>query len=160
MNSIDSAFKITEQDPMGVMNVTPSVDRQNLFVTGGFGFTGRRDFLHSKRLDQLTKLFYTTVRGYLPEEVEAGESEMCIPKLCFRPMTPDGMPIVTELTNGNNNKQQVYFVGGSNAGGFVEAPVLATLLIDLMRGPTNDSSLCHVYRSLGADRDTLHLKVN
>jgi glycine/D-amino acid oxidase-like deaminating enzyme len=160
VHSIDHAFKITENDPMGIMNVIPSVDRQNLFVTGGFGFIGQHKSFHPKRLTQLINIFLNTVRRYLPEEIEARESEPQLPKLYFRPMTPDGMPIVTELKSGNKQKQQVYYVGGSNSGEFVQAPLLATLLIDLMRDQTSNSMLCHVYRSLDINRDTLQLKID
>ena len=160
VHSIEHAFKITELDPIGVINVTPSLDRHNLFVTGGFGFIGQHKFPDPERFKQLIHIFLETIRRYLPNELEAAESELSIPKLYFRSMTPDGMPIVTELKNGNKQKQQVYYVGGSNSGEFVQAPLLATLLIDLMRDHTNNSILYHVYQSLDINRDTLQMKVD
>ncbi|CAF5100350.1 unnamed protein product [Rotaria sp. Silwood1] len=74
-------------------------------------------------------------------------------------MTPDGMPVIAQLIN-ENKEQQVYFVGGTNAGGFVESPVLAAVVLDLIQGSTNDTSLCHVYRSLRLDRYTLLFNLN
>ncbi|CAF4893361.1 unnamed protein product, partial [Rotaria magnacalcarata] len=47
-------------------------------------------------------------------------------------MTPDGMPIIAQLPV-QNKKQQVYFVGGTNSGGFVQSPILATILLDLIQ---------------------------
>ena len=69
-------------------------------------------------------------------------------------MTPDRMPIVTELVN-QNKKQKNYFLGGTSAGRFAESPVLATLLLDLFKDGRSDTNLCYVYRSLRLDRNTL-----
>jgi len=154
-HSIKNGFKITEKEPIGVINVTPSYDEQHLCLTGGFAFCGHRGIITSTYLDQLVDLFYSTIRSYLPDEMKIYESEMHIPKFCIRPMTPDGMPIITKLNNDENKKQDIYFVGGTNAGGFVESPVLATLMLDLIKGTTTDTNLCHVYRSLRLDRATL-----
>ncbi|CAF4271198.1 unnamed protein product, partial [Rotaria sordida] len=52
-------------------------------------------------------------------------------------------------------KQHIYFVGGTNAGGFVQSPVLATILLDLIQDSISNTNLCHVYRSLRLDRNTL-----
>ncbi|CAF0786974.1 unnamed protein product [Rotaria sordida] len=156
---IKNGFKIVEKDPISFINVTPSYDEQYLYVTGGFAFCGQRGIVQSPYLNQLIELFYSTIRSYLPDEIDASESEILPMRFCIRPMTPDGMPIVAQLSAENKN-QQVYFVGGTNAGGFVESPVLATILLDLIQGSTSDTSLCHVYRSLRLDRNTLLFNLN
>ncbi|CAF4955503.1 unnamed protein product, partial [Rotaria socialis] len=69
-------------------------------------------------------------------------------------MTPDGMPIIAQLAV-QNKKQQVYFVGGTNSGGLVQSPILATVLLDLIQGSSSNTNLCHVCRSLRLDRNTL-----
>jgi glycine/D-amino acid oxidase-like deaminating enzyme len=154
-DSIKFGFKITEKEPIGVINVTPSYDEQYLYITGAFAFTGQRGIVRSKYLKQLVELFHSTIRSYLPEEIESYESEILTTKFCIRPMTPDGMPIIHKLNYDSNKKQDIYFIGGTNAGGFVQAPVLATLILDLIKGSTNDTDLCHIYRSLRLDRNTL-----
>jgi glycine/D-amino acid oxidase-like deaminating enzyme len=158
VHSIKNGFKITENDPIGVINVTPSCDEQHLYVTGAFAFCGHRGIITSTYLDQLVELFYSTIRSYLPDEIDAYETEMRITKFCIRPMTPDGMPIIAKLNNDDNKKQGIYFVGGTNSGGFVQSPVLATLLLDLLKGETGDTNLCHIYRALRLDRNTLLFK--
>jgi glycine/D-amino acid oxidase-like deaminating enzyme len=105
-------------------------------------------------LNQLIELFQSTIRSYLPEEIEASQSESGQTKFCIRPMTPDGMPIIQQFYS-ENKKQEIYFLGGTNAGGFVQAPVLATLLLDLIQDTTTNNNLCHIYRSLRLDRNTL-----
>jgi D-amino-acid dehydrogenase len=155
IHSIKNGFKITEKEPIGVLNVTPSYDYQHLYITGGFAFCGHRGIIQSSYLDQLFDLFYSTIRSYLPDEIEANESEIHTRKFCIRPMTPDGMPIIAKLNNDENKKQEIYFVGGTNSGGFVQAPFLATLILDLIQNTTTDTNLCHIYRSLRLDRNTL-----
>ncbi|CAF3518260.1 unnamed protein product [Rotaria sp. Silwood1] len=151
---IKNGFKIAEKEPIGVINVTPSYDEQHLYATGCFAFCGQRGIVQSLYLDQLIELFYSTIRSYLPDEIDANESEILPTKFCIRPMTPDGMPIIAQLT-ADNNRQQVYFIGGTNAGGFVQSPVLATILLDLIQGSKSDTNLRHIYRSLRLDRNTL-----
>lgn len=158
VNKIKNGFKITEKDPIGVINVTPTCDEQYLYVTGGFAFCGHRGIITSIYLDQLVELFHKTIRNYLPNEMDEYESEVHIPKYCIRPMTPDGMPIITKLNNDQNKKQEIYFIGGTCAGGFVQSPFLATLLLDLIKGDKSDTNLCHIYRSLRLDRNTLSFK--
>jgi glycine/D-amino acid oxidase-like deaminating enzyme len=153
-HSIKNGFKITEKEPIGVINVTPSYDEQHLFITGGFAFCGHRGIVQSSHLNKLIELFYSTISSYLPDEFDASESESRPTKFCIRPMTPDGLPIITELIN-DNKKQQIYFIGGTSAGGFVQSTVLATLITDLFKGTTTDTNLCHVYRVLRLDRNTL-----
>ncbi|CAF3937627.1 unnamed protein product [Rotaria sp. Silwood1] len=154
VHSIKNGFKIAEKEPISVINLTPSYDEQHLYVTGAFAFCGHRGIVQSPHLTQLIELFRSTTRCYLPDEMEASESEILPTRFCIRPMTPDGMPVIAQLTP-ENKKQQVYFVGGTNAGGFVESPVLATILLDLIQGSTSNTNLCHVYRSLRIDRNTL-----
>jgi len=154
IHSIKNGFKIIEKEPIGVINVTPSYDEQHLYITGGFAFCGHRGIVQSTYLNQLIELFQSTIRSYLPEEIEASESESGQTKFCIRPMTPDGMPIIQDFSS-ENKKQQIYFLGGTSAGGFVQAPVLATLLLDLFQETTTNTNLCHVYRSLRLDRNTL-----
>ncbi|CAM4804328.1 unnamed protein product [Rotaria magnacalcarata] len=151
---IKQGFKIVEKEPIGVINVTPSYDEQYLYVTGAFAFCGHRGIVQTIYLNQLIELFHATIRSYLPDEIDANQSEPFSTRSCIRPMTPDGMPIIAQLTE-ENQKQQVYFVGGTNAGGFVQSPVLAAMLLDLIQDSTNDSNLCHIYRSLRLDRNTL-----
>ena len=154
IHSIKNGFKITENEPIGVINVTPSYDEQHLFITGGFAFSGHRGIIQSSHLNQLIELFLNKISLYLPDEFEASELENRPTKFCIRPMTPDGLPIITELIN-DNKKQQIYFIGGTSAGGFVQSTVLATLITDLFKGTTTDTNLCHVYRVLRLDRNTL-----
>jgi glycine/D-amino acid oxidase-like deaminating enzyme len=154
-HSIKIGFKITEKEPIGVINVTPSYDEQYLYITGAFAFTGQRTIVKSSYLNQLVDLFHSTLRSYLPEEMDLYESEMSTTKFCIRPMTPDGMPIIHKLSNEQNTKQDIYFIGGTNAGGFVQAPVLSTFILDLIKGQTNETDLSHIYRSLRLDRNTL-----
>jgi D-amino-acid dehydrogenase len=154
-HALKTGFKIAEKEPLGVINVTPSFDEQHLYITGGFAFCGQRGIVSSPYLDQLFDLFYSTIRSYLPDEFEANESEIRTKKFCIRPMTPDGMPIIAKLNNDDNKKQDIYFLGGTNSGGFVQSTVLATLLLDLIKGLTSETNLCHVYRSLRLDRNTL-----
>ncbi|CAF3323312.1 unnamed protein product [Rotaria socialis] len=156
---IKQGFKIVEKEPIGVINVTPSYDEQYLYVTGAFAFCGHRGIVQTVYLNQLIELFHSTIRSYLPGEIDANESEPFPIRFCIRPMTPDGMPIIAQLTE-ENQKQQVYFVGGTNAGGFVQSPVLAAMLLDLIQGSTNDSNLCHIYRSLRLDRNSLLFDLN
>ncbi|CAF4447367.1 unnamed protein product, partial [Rotaria magnacalcarata] len=87
-------------------------------------FCGQRGIVQSSYLSQLVELFNSTIRCYLPDEMEASESEINPIRHCIRPMTPDGMPIIAQLPV-QNKKQQVYFVGGTNSGGFVQSPILA-----------------------------------
>ncbi|CAF0798620.1 unnamed protein product [Adineta steineri] len=159
INSIKIGFKIMEKEPIGVINVTPSEDEQHLYITGGFAFCGHRGIVQSKYLDQLIELFNSTIRNYLPDEIEASESKSHPTKFCIRPMTPDGMPIIQEFSS-QNKKQDIYFIGGTNSAGFVQSPILATLLLDLFKGTTSDSSFCHIYRSLRLDRQTLIFNSN
>ncbi|CAF1088307.1 unnamed protein product [Rotaria sordida] len=154
IHSIKNGFKITEKEPIGVINVTPSYDEQHLYVTGAYAFCGHRGIVQSTYLTQLIDLFYSTIRCYLPDEIEVSEPEILLPRFCIRPMTPDGMPIIAQLT-AENKKQHIYFVGGTNAGGFVQSPVLATILLDLIQDSISNTNLCHVYRSLRLDRNTL-----
>jgi len=154
VHSIKNGFKIAEKEPIGVINVTPSYDEQYLYVSGAFAFCGQRGVIKSNYLNQLIELFYPTISSYLPDAIDANESESLLIRFCIRPMTPDGMPIIAQLTS-ENKKQQIYFVGGTNAGGFVKSPVLSTMLLDLIQGSTNDKNLCHIYRSLRLDRNTL-----
>ncbi|CAF4983231.1 unnamed protein product [Rotaria sp. Silwood1] len=77
------------------------------------GFCGYRGIVQSPYLTKLIDLFYSTIRSYLSEKIEVSESEN-------RPITLDKMPIMTELVN-NNKKQQIYFVGRTNAGRLVES---------------------------------------
>ncbi|CAF3258595.1 unnamed protein product [Rotaria socialis] len=154
VHSIKHGFKIAEKEPISVINVTPSYDEQYLYVTGAFGFCGQRGIVQSSYLSQLVELFNSTIRCYLPDEMEASESEIVPIQYCIRPMTPDGMPIIAQLAV-QNKKQQVYFVGGTNSGGLVQSPILATVLLDLIQGSSSNTNLCHVCRSLRLDRNTL-----
>ncbi|CAF4463112.1 unnamed protein product, partial [Rotaria sp. Silwood2] len=77
------------------------------------GFYGYRGIVQSPYLTILIDLFHSTIRSYLSEKIEVSESEN-------RPITLDEMPIITELVN-NNKKQQIYFVGRTNAGRLVES---------------------------------------
>ncbi|CAF4094230.1 unnamed protein product [Rotaria sordida] len=154
VHSIKNGFKIAEKEPIDVINVTPSHDEQHLYITGAFAFCGHRGIVQSPYLTQLIELLNSTIHSYLPDEIEASESEILPKRFCIRPMTPDGMPIIAQLPT-ENKKQQVYFVAGTNAGGFIESSVLAAILLDLIEGSTSDTNLCHVYRSLRLDRNTL-----
>ena len=148
-------FKITEKDPLGILNVTPSSDGQDLFITGGFGYCGQRGVVPCTNLSELVELFQTAIRLYLPDEYEASEAGTRVIKFCIRPMTPDGMPIIAQLYDQANAGQQVFFLGGTNAGGFVQAPVLATLVADLIQNAHHEKKFSHIYRSLRLDRNTL-----
>ena len=155
IHSRTSGFKITKNDPLGILNVTPTSDGQYLFITGGFGYCGQRGLVSSAKLDELVELFQTAIRDCLRDEYEASESETRLVKFCIRPMTPDGMPILAQLNDQTDTKQQIYFLGGTNAGGFVQAPVLATLTADLFLNSNNEHNFSHIYRSLRLDRNTL-----
>ncbi|CAF4948787.1 unnamed protein product, partial [Rotaria magnacalcarata] len=76
VHSIKYGFKIAEKEPIAVINVTPSYDEQYLYVTGAFAFCGQRGIVQSSYLSQLVELFNSTIRCYLPDEMEASESEI------------------------------------------------------------------------------------
>ncbi|CAF2511395.1 unnamed protein product [Rotaria sp. Silwood2] len=93
--------QITEKEPIGVVNVTPSYNEQHLYVTGAFAFCGQRRFAQSAYLNRLIELFYSTIRSYLSDEINASESEMLPTRFCIHPMTSDGMPIILQFTAEN-----------------------------------------------------------
>ena len=148
-------FQITKNDPLSILNVTPISDGQHLLVTAGFGYCGQRGLLSSAKLDELVELFQTAIRDYLCDECEVSESETRLIKFCIQLMTPDGMPILAQLNDQTDNKQEIYFLGGTNAGGFVQAPVLATLTAELCLNSNNEHNFSHIYCSLRLDRNTL-----
>ncbi|CAF1532282.1 unnamed protein product [Didymodactylos carnosus] len=159
INRITEGFKIHEEDPVAVMNVTMSVDNKTLIISGGFGFVGKQRIMKTSRYTEMAVLVALAVRKYFPTEFEkATELNKKIPvTYCVRPMSADGMPLIDWITTANLG--QTMYVGGTSGGGFVQASILSLFVLDMLSG-RNDYA--HITQAMASTRDSLsdHLYYN
>ncbi len=122
LEGISQAFKFHAKDPIGVMNISPSEDGKSLYVSGGFQYFGQRTPEESD-LENLFNQVESQAKILLPKSYEeALKTEGGVKrKFCPRPMTATGFPIF--ISHGDN----VIVVGGHNAGGTAQSPLMNAL---------------------------------
>ncbi|CAF1003407.1 unnamed protein product [Didymodactylos carnosus] len=151
INMITEGFKIHEEDPVAVMNVTMSVDNKTLIISGGFGFVGNQRIMKTSRYTEMAVLVALAVKKYFPTEFEkATESNKKLRvTYCVRPMSADGMPLI-DWTTANSAKTM--YVGGTSGGGFVQASILSLFVLDMVSGRNTYS---HITQAMASTRDSL-----
>ncbi len=122
-------LKIHAEDPVGVMNCIVAEDSAFIHISGGFGYIGKmKADLHDKQVNALFARVEHVIKRLFPKEYQKATEENTLDrKICTRPMTPDGIPILDTITMSEN----AFFVGGTNAGGTVEAPILGLIAAQL-----------------------------
>ncbi|MCM3886425.1 FAD-binding oxidoreductase [Frankia sp. R82] len=138
--------KIHAGDPLGVMNVTLSPDGTLIHVSAGFGYLGlaARDAAPvALGIAQLQDIVLTALHGLFPT---LGGSDVRDIRVCERPATPDGLPLVTTLPG---HAGRVVIAAGTNAGGTVQAPAIAMLAADLLRDAARCAGLAMVGDRVG-----------
>jgi glycine/D-amino acid oxidase-like deaminating enzyme len=122
-------IKVHAPEPAGVLNFAPSRDGTALFLSGGFGYVGQqRPDLEDPAIQALFRKVEAAVARIFPEELRAATARQTLDRrLCVRPMTPDGLPLV-------HVGHATVYVGGASSGGATEAPLLAVLAADLLAG--------------------------
>ncbi|MET7403635.1 FAD-dependent oxidoreductase, partial [Dactylosporangium sp. NPDC005572] len=136
-------LKVHAPEPLGVVNLTLSPDGIRLHAAGGFGFLGlARPRPGEPAAEQLAKALEDLLGRLFPGPLTVLER-----RYSEYPMTPDGLPVVeaVEVFDG-----RVVVAGGTNAGGTVQAPVLARLVELLLDG---EPGLLH--QALHPDRGTV-----
>jgi glycine/D-amino acid oxidase-like deaminating enzyme/phosphoglycerate dehydrogenase-like enzyme len=126
---LTAAIKVHAPEPAGVLNFAPSRDGAALFLSGGFGYVGQqRPVLDDPEIQALFRRVEAAVAAIFPEELSAAMAQKTVDRrLCVRPMTPDGLPLV-------HADHATVYVGGASSGGATEAPLLAALAADLLAG--------------------------
>ena len=152
ISGLQEGFKIHEAEPIGVINVTISSDKKELYFTGGFGYIGQEDLsLDDIHVQKLFALLKEAIKKYLPSEYKAAmQNGNLQPKLCVRPMTSDGMPIIQFIDD-----KQIYF-SGTNAAGTVESPILSSIIAAGISGnKSSQKNVSHIIRALSTNRGSL-----
>jgi glycine/D-amino acid oxidase-like deaminating enzyme/phosphoglycerate dehydrogenase-like enzyme len=137
---IHRPLKIHAPDPLGIVNITTSPGGVFVHASGGFGFVGltRPTDLGagadlgaptSAARPLLRLLEDILVRLFPALRRRDGAIDAVDRRICVRPMTPDGVPVVEALDAFGG---RVIVAAGTNAGGTVEAPALATLVGQLL----------------------------
>ncbi|MCK9924390.1 FAD-dependent oxidoreductase [Frankia sp. AgPm24] len=130
--------KIHAGDPLGVMNVTLCPDGTLIHVSAGFGYLGLAARDAAAAADGLAELQESTlaaVGGLFPDLHRDDVRDI---RICARPATPDGLPLVTALPGHDG---RVVIAAGTNAGGAVQAPAIAMLAADLLQGTARCAGL-------------------
>jgi glycine/D-amino acid oxidase-like deaminating enzyme len=129
--------KIHAGDPLGVMNVTLSPDGSLIHVSGGFGYLGLAPREAARAgITELRAVAERAIAGLFPGLRRAdGSLDVRDVRICERPGTPDGLPLVTAVPV---HAGRVVVAAGTNAGGAVQAPAVAMLVADLL----DDASRC------------------
>ena len=108
----------------------PSKDRKQLYFSGGFGYVGldQKPDVSSPQAQAIFTEVEKVAKRFFPKEYQqAVDTKSIDRRLCLRPMTPDGISII-------DNVDGAIFIGGTNAGGTVQAPLLAKIAADLVEG--------------------------
>ncbi|HSW97904.1 MAG TPA: FAD-binding oxidoreductase [Candidatus Saccharimonadales bacterium] len=122
-------LKIHADEPAGVINCIVAANPEYIHVSGGFGYMGKtKASIRDKQVIALFEQVEQVIQRLFPKEYrKAKEDDSFDRKICARPMTPDGIPILDTI----NTYENALFVGGTNAGGTVEAPILGLLATSL-----------------------------
>ncbi|WP_232292040.1 FAD-dependent oxidoreductase [Frankia sp. QA3] len=125
--------KIHAGDPLGVMNITSSPDGTLIHVSSGFGYLGLAGReAATEGTAGLRAVAERAIAGLFPTLRRAdGGLDVRDVRVCERPATPDGLPVVTALPG---HAGRVLVAAGTNAGGAVQAPAVAMLVADLLDG--------------------------
>ncbi|SNQ46969.1 Phosphoglycerate dehydrogenase-like oxidoreductase [Frankia canadensis] len=144
--------KIHAGDPLGVMNVTLSPDGTLIHVSAGFGYLGLTPRTAAAAgVAELRAIFERAVAGLFPGLVGAdGRLDVRDARVCERPATPDGLPLVTAVPG---HAGRVVVVAGTNAGGAVQAPAVALLAADLLAGSPRCAGLAMAGDRIGLPPD-------
>ncbi|WP_255649556.1 FAD-binding oxidoreductase [Frankia sp. ArI3] len=123
--------KIHAGDPLGVINVSLSPDGTFIHVSGGFGYLGLAERQSAAAgIAGLRDVAERAIAGLFPALQRAdGSPDVRDVRVCERPTTPDGLPLVTALPG---HAGRVLVAAGTNAGGAVQAPAVALLVADLL----------------------------
>ena len=117
-----TAFKISAPQPSGYINFTP--DRDNVHISGGFGWVGERPFEEAELLLTHSKQqFVAHLSRYLniAEDIIDAYGVSC----CVRPSTPTGMPDINEFdVDGNTH----YTISGAGKAGATQAPLIGLFI--------------------------------
>ncbi|WP_462185989.1 MULTISPECIES: FAD-binding oxidoreductase [unclassified Frankia] len=132
--------KVHAGDPLGVINVTLSADGARIHVSGGFGYLGTAvRAVADSGVARLRAVFEQAVAGLFPTlRRPDGTVEMLDVRVCERPATPDGIPLVEAVADHGG---RVIVTAGTNAGGTVQAPAVAMLVADLLAGTPRCAAL-------------------
>ncbi|OFB38627.1 FAD-dependent oxidoreductase [Frankia sp. CgMI4] len=132
--------KVHAGDPLGVINVTLSADGARIHVSGGFGYLGTAvRAAADSGVARLRAVFEQAVAGLFPTlRRPDGSVEMLDVRVCERPATPDGLPLVEAVADHGG---RVIVAAGTNAGGTVQAPAVAMLVADLLAGTPRCATL-------------------
>lgn len=112
INGYTEAVKI--HTPIGVMNITPSIDGKELNISNGFALTGDKE-----KLGPLEILVAEYIRSYLPAE-SAAAGELKASSHCFRAGSATGVPIIGK--DGN-----ITAITGGGAGTVTQAWLLGAM---------------------------------
>jgi glycine/D-amino acid oxidase-like deaminating enzyme len=124
---LTQALKLHALEPAGVLNFVPSIKGDVVFVSGGFGYSGKAlPEMDDPRVEELFQVVEYATASLFPDALrEAKRSRILDRRLCIRPMTPDGLPILYDDSD-------VIYCGGTSSGGATQAPLLARLTADLV----------------------------
>jgi glycine/D-amino acid oxidase-like deaminating enzyme len=129
--------KIHAGDPLGVINISLSPDGTFIHVSGGFGYLGLAERQAAAAgIAGLRDVAERAIAGLFPAlRRPDGSLDVRDVRVCERPTTPDGLPLITALPG---HAGRVLVAAGTNAGGAVQAPAVALLVADLL----DDASRC------------------
>jgi glycine/D-amino acid oxidase-like deaminating enzyme len=94
IQNITQGLKIHASEPVGIMNISPSSDKKNILITGGFGYIGKsglNDYDFS--VEPLLLKMKEAVHKFLPVYYEIMMKDFKY-KCVARPMTYNGIPFV------------------------------------------------------------------
>lgn len=114
-------FKIAAPAPSAYINFTP--DKNDLYVSGGFGWTGEYtdDLIVRKIARPIAEHFVKQINTYLGTNLPPEDADYCV-----RPSTPTGQPLL--LTKKSGNKTSIYITGSAKSG-TTHAPILSEYVL-------------------------------
>ncbi len=125
---LEGPIKIAAPYPTGYINGT--LENQDLVLSGGYGFIGQDELdRQSPQIQYLLEDLSRNVSTLFPESYARALKEGTLdPRACVRPMRANGLWVLNTVKKSG---QTVIFAGGNNAGGFTQAPVIATAALDI-----------------------------
>ncbi|MCM3925818.1 FAD-dependent oxidoreductase, partial [Frankia sp. AiPs1] len=143
--------KIHAGDPLGVINISLSPDGTFIHVSGGFGYLGLAERQAAAAgIAGLRDVAERAIAGLFPALRRAdGSLDVRDVRVCERPTTPDGLPLITALPG---HAGRVLVAAGTNAGGAVQAPAVAGLVADLLDGASRCAGLAMAGDRIGLPR--------
>jgi glycine/D-amino acid oxidase-like deaminating enzyme len=126
-HSLPGALKIYAPDPTSYINITADNDR--LLISGGYGFIGDEDIdPESPGILALFDRLEAIISRVFPEQYTmARQANLLDRRVCVRPMTATGLPIFEILPCIGGGS--LIITGGNSAGGFTQAPVVASAVL-------------------------------